>query len=44
MPLPLTPTTGFGRKQADSPMFVATCAADQLIKLDLVRGRHHFAE
>ena len=25
IPLPFTPTTGFGRKQAVSPMLVATC-------------------
>ena len=43
MPLPFTPTTGLGRKRRGHPMLRRHLAADQLVELDLVGGRHHFA-
>ncbi len=43
MPLPLTPTTGFGRKLAVRPILRGDLAADQLVELDLVGGGDHFA-
>ena len=38
MPLPLTPTTGFGKKLAVMPELGRDLAADQLVELDLVGG------
>ena len=43
MPLPLTPTTGLGRKQAVKPILCGHLAADQFVELDLVGGGDDFA-
>ena len=43
MPLPFTPTNGLGRKHAVSPMLRGHLAANQLVDLDLIGGRYHFA-
>ena len=43
MPLPFTPTTGLGRKEAVKPHVGRDLAADQLVELDLIGRRNHFA-
>ena len=43
MPLPLTPTTGLGRKRRGEAHVGGDLAADQLVELNLVGGGDHFA-
>ena len=43
MPLPFTPTTGFGRKRRRQSHVGRDLAADQLVELNLIGGRYHFA-
>ena len=42
MPLPLTPTTGFGRKRGGEAHVGCDLAADQLVELNLIGGGDNF--